>query len=282
MRHLAAVLLLATAAPAGADLVLLDNGNSFEGVVTEVTASQVRLRLAYGELTLPLSLVRRIERSATDLEEYFARADRLSDLEPAAAADWLELAGWATRRGIEHGAIQAAKTAARLDPHLEGLAPRMRALGYVLDEELDRWMPYEELMRRRGFLLLEGEWISADELAARDRAREAISRQREAAAREERLAQAVELLALSQVERVREPREAPPALVVPSYGYPVAVFPAGWFEPGHVRAVHDLPEEPPNHRQGPSVLEQLLRRQPGSVIPLRPPRRVHHGSIGQR
>ena len=46
------------------------------------------------------------------------------------------------------------------------------ALRRALDEELDRWIPYAESMRRRGFVMAGGQWISREESEARQRARE--------------------------------------------------------------------------------------------------------------
>lgn len=281
---------LLAALPAVADTVHLENGNSFEGVVTELSDSRVVIRLAFGQLELSRASVARVERASSDQQEYFRRADALAADPEATGGEWLALSQWARRRGLVHSASEAAKTAATLAPALPELAATMRGLGYVLDEELDAWVPQADFMRRRGFRFEEGQWITREESLARARAREEERRERRAEARDERLARAVEMLALSQLESARdEPAEAVREL--PASGFPVAAFPGpivlrgGFFSPRHAPAPPAVPpsadprfRQDPFRRPPPSVTEQLLRRQPGSLIPLLPPRH-HQGTI---
>ena len=54
------------AAPLRADDVFLHNGNTFEGVIVVAeTDEQVRIRLAYGEMSLPASWIERIDRTGS-------------------------------------------------------------------------------------------------------------------------------------------------------------------------------------------------------------------------
>ncbi len=249
--------------PVAADDVYLRNGKSFEGVVTEESETEVLIRLPFGHLTLPSSSVLRIERSETTQSTFYERFERLNRSDQAEAADWLELARWALARDLEHSARQAARRAALLDPDLEGLAPLMRQLGYVLDEDLGRWVPYDDFMRRRGFVLVSGQWISREEMAAQARARQEEREDRRAEARDDRVAQAIQLLALSQVERLQG--QGPSSDRV---GIPVALLPVG----GAVipTLVHPGPVAYPvvSFNSSPAVLDQLVRRQPGSLIPI--------------
>lgn len=187
LRHGAALAsLLFLSAPSFADTVYLANGRAFEGVIAEVTDSEVRIRMPGGSLSLPRSHVLRVESSDSDFAEYLRRKETLRR-GGAGAADWLALARWAKERGISHGAREASLIAAEAEPRLEGLAPLMRSYAYVLDEQLDRWVPYSDYMRRRGFVHSNGQWITREEYAARVRAEEE-ERERRRAEQAERLA----------------------------------------------------------------------------------------------
>ncbi len=250
--------------PLAADDVYLRNGRSFEGVVTEKNETEVLIRLPFGHLTVPSSSVLRIEKSDTNQSVFYERFEELTLSEEAQAADWLELARWAMERELEHSARQAAGRAALLDPDLKGLAPVMRRLGYVLDEEIGRWIPYEDFMRRRGFVLVSDSWISREELAAQASARREERAARRAETRDERIAQAVELVALSQVERLQDQRSYRDKV-----GFPVAVIPVGGAVfPTFVHSIGFVGHPVVGFNSSPAVLDQLVRRQPGSLIPI--------------
>ena len=285
-RFFAALLLaLLFHAPASADTVYLANGRTFEGVIAEVGDSEVKIRMAGGSLSLPKSHVARVEPSDSDLAAYLRRKEALRRNGEAKAADWLALARWARSEGLAHGVREAALIAADLDPHLEGLAPLLRGHGYVLDEQLDRWVPYNDYMRRRGFVLSGGQWITREENAARVRAQEeeaARSRADRAAARAAQATQAVrevelELARLELRDRVRR-EEQPPAYY--GGGMPVYVYPGFWppfpvpVPPCHGHGCggnQPEPPGPPHHRPPHRTIRDDGRGSythvPGSLIP---------------
>lgn len=275
---------------ASADDVFLKNGRKFEGVIAEVTDSQVRIRMQGGVISLPKSQVLRVDEKDSDLSGYLRRKETLRRA-GASAQDWLELARWARTQGLEQGTREAALAAAELDPKLEGLAPILRSFRYAYDEQLGRWVSYEESMRRRGFVFVSGVWVSREELAARDRQREQEIARRRAdaeAARAERTARQTELLLATQTalleETVRERRQGQgqgPYLYTPSYGWPVVVIP-GYFPPGPPRPPHHCPHgdcgpgtggnggsgpEPPSQPRPPRDGHGGFIRIPGSLIP---------------
>lgn len=273
-RFAAALFACVLAAPALADDVHLTNGKTFEGVIAEETETRVLIRMPGGQLTLPKSQVARIERSDSDFGEYLRRRSAVE--RGGTAAEWLELARWARANGLEHGTREAALRAAELDPGIEGLAPLLSRFGYVFEREAGRWMTHEESMRRRGFVLAEGEWVSREEAAARRRAREeqlaSANAEREAARAARVARQTAETeLALAEIRLRREvTRPEPPAYpFYPGYPVPVVVFPGFFF---------DVPEKPspekpfPGKHGGsvspdPSIGSNSFSRQPGSLIP---------------
>jgi hypothetical protein len=257
------LLLLVTlvAVPALADDVYLVNGRKFEGVVAETTDSQVRIQMQGGTLSLPKEQVLRVETGDSSLAEYLRRKEALKKNPSARAADWLELARWAHGKELDQATRESALAAATLDPKLEGLGPILRGYGYVLDPQLDRWVPYADSMRRRGLVLANGQWITRDEYQARlraqeeDLARRAFARQAAArAAREDRLAALAELSAVHQL--VQQPAPLYPYPIYgSSYGVPVVVVPGFWGGGGE-------PGPRPHHRQDSGGFTHV----PGSLI----------------
>lgn len=260
-----------------ADDVYLKNGKSFKDVIATEEGAQVRLKMPGGELALSRAQVLRIERGSSPYGDYLTRKGELGKA-PSAEA-WLGLALWAQGQGLQSGMREATLKAAQLDPDLQGLPPLMRRLDYVLEADLGRWIPYEESMRRRGFVREGNGWISAKELAHRERALEE-ERSRKAAAREaearDRLARQLEISLLAEtLKRKEAERQAPVAPVGPvfvSYGWPLVYLPAPTPEPPHSpRPRTEAPAAPsPSPVPGslpPSRPGNRFTRVPGSLLP---------------
>ena len=278
------LLLLLAAAPVVADDVHLVNGETFEGVIAEVQGDQVAIRLPHGMIRLPMTRVVRIDRAASAYEEYLARAEALAGGSSARA--WLELAVWARERDLPSCVRDAALEAARLDPDLDGLAPLLHELGYARDEQLGGWIPYDQMMVRKGYVEIDGRWVPAEVVAeAARQAREEHERQ-VAERREAQVDRAITLLALAQVREAREEseRQSAPAVVYPygaPLGAPVAVFPGSFAPRGRAprhapEGGHDqgAPSPAPSSSRAPAhhtgSWNDVARRQPGSIIPLQP------------
>ena len=268
------LLLLAVAALPGvahADDVYLANGRKFEGVVAESTDSEVRIQIQGGVLVLPKSQVLRVESGDSNLAEYLRRKEALKRSQ-AQATGWLELARWAKVRQLDQAARESALAAAALDPRLEGLAGVLRGYGYVLDEELDRWVTYADSMRRRGFVQSGGEWIGREEYQARVRAGEeqeararAAREERSRVAREDRLAALTELAIARDLAQSSQPAPGPytpwgtPVIMIPGYvTVPPVLPPGGGMDP------HPAPVPPVRE---PRNASSSFRRVPGSLIP---------------
>jgi hypothetical protein len=234
--------LLTTAAAASADDVYLTNGRSFEGVVAEVTETQVKIRMPGGELSLSRSQVARIESEDSPFAEYLSRKEAIRKSGNATA--WLELALWAQKHGLAQGIREAALKAAVLEPQLEGLAPLMRGAGYSFDAGLGRWIPYDEAMRRKGLVLSNGEWIPREQYQARQRAQEEIASRR-AAERADAVARQRHdaVLRLAEAQLYKEALRTAPA--PPAYTAPLYVFPGYFYVPPVVPS-------PPHHPNGPN------------------------------
>lgn len=270
-----------------ADDVFLTNGESFEGVIATQEGDRVRVRLAFGELLLPLGSIERIDESRSALDEFLERRAVLV-ADGATADEWLALARWARAHALDHNHREALLEAATLDPYLEGLRPGMRELGYVLDASLDRWVSHDDHMRGLGMVRSNGEWVRPETLQA---ARERPDSREERPAVEETLSRAVELLAMAELAREtsRPVTQTTPYYPAP-FGYPVA-YVAGWHLPpdrhgaiGRDKVVshpvaHSIVSQPSN-----AIARELLSRQAGSVVPMRIPDRgiVARPSPGRR
>jgi len=157
-------------APLLGDDVYLKNGRSFENVVAEVGDAQVRVHMPGGVVSLPRSAVDRVEKSDSSFAEYSRRKQDLESRargpRPPSVADWLELARWARANNLPQGVREAALRAAEINPREPGLAGLLRGFGYVYEESLDRWIPYDNAMRLHGMVQEGGTWVSREEHAA--------------------------------------------------------------------------------------------------------------------
>jgi hypothetical protein len=210
-----------------ADDVRLQNGKTFEGVIVAERDGTLDLQMPGGTISIPKSSVREVVPSDSPYTEYLSRAAELRGT-GAGAARWLELALWASSKQMETAAREAALVAAALDPSLAELAPRMRALGYELDEANGRWLPFEEVMRSRGLVLVDGNWLSREEAAELRRRNEEEARDREAA-RLERAAAEMRLAA-AEMELNRATYDSYPDYYDDWWGVPY-YWPVG-FHPG--------------------------------------------------
>jgi hypothetical protein len=279
------VLLLAgtlLSSPLSADDVYLTNGRSFKGVIAEVGETQVKIHMPGGELGIPKSQVARIEAGDSAYAEYLRRRGEVR-LAADRAGAWLDLARWAKANGLGQAAREAALAAADLDPRREGLITILRGEGYAYDEQLDRWIPYADAMRRQGMVLSSGEWITREEHAARELERQEAAERRAAAeadrtarARSEAVLRLAEIQLYKETLRATQPEPEPygPQYWWPGYLYvPPVVHPPHHPRPPHgpgPKPDHGLPPGSPNlPRKG---YGGLLERQPGSLLPVNPPR----------
>jgi hypothetical protein len=250
------------AGPVLADDVYLVNGRKFEGVLTETTDTQVKIIMQGGTLSLPADNVLKVEKGDSSLQEYLRRKEALK--KGGSAKEWLELSRWAQSKEMRQAGREAALAAAAIDPDLPGLAPVLRGYGYVFEQQLGRWIPYAESMRRQGFVLSGGQWITREELAIRTRAYEEEQTRRNAArleaAREDRLALLAELALVRDLAR----QEAqPPVNGIPLYPYgylgtPFVAVPGFGHRPGH-HGGKPMSGQPPGRTD--------FIRVPGSLIP---------------
>jgi hypothetical protein len=273
-------------APGFADTVYLANGRTFEGVIAEVTDSSVKIQMPGGSLSLPRSHVLRVDKSESDFAEYLRRKAELKR-SGAGAEEWLKLARWSKSQGLDQGTREAALAAADLDPHAAGIAPLLRSYGYVLDAQLERWIPYADSMRRKGLVQWNGQWITKEENAARLRAQQEEIAQRHAERAAVRAAQATRAareaeLALAEMElqeKLAQTQADSSALYAPyaAYAAPAYVYP--WYAPPVVSpppCQHcGAPQAHPPFRPGMRQEEHgsSFMHVPGSLIP---------GRLGQR
>ena len=187
-KRLLAVLWLLVPASAFGDQIILKGGARLDGVVVERRESSVVIEVAPGRVTIPASRIDRIIEGDSPLASYRERAASLS---PTDVDGWLALAQWAQDRQMLTQAHQAFEHVVSLDP---ANAAAQRALGHVLLN--GEWVSAEESYRARGYVQYEGRWLTLAERdeavreaaasAAAERARlelEARSREAEAAAR---------------------------------------------------------------------------------------------------
>lgn len=285
----AALLATLTVGTAVADDVYLTNGEVFEGVIAEVSPSQVRIHLPIGQMNLPRSQVLRVEEAETKLEVFRRRRAALVDSGSTSGEEWLDLARWARLNDLHREHREVALKTAELDPRMEGLAPIMHALGFTLDEDEGRWVTRSQYNRSRGLVFYEGEWMTEEERSDQVQERRAERVERLALAQvEARLsaqdhraqpeddsstAQALETLAQAQVELMQGVLAAvsPGSFVLPGFLGSATLFHAGFH--GSAGPSHFFPQHPGTSGLSFTNWDLLANRQPGSLIPVNHP---HH------
>lgn len=176
---LPAALLLA-AAPAAADEILLRNGRTLEGTVTEAGDTVVWERPGI-RMEIRREEVKEVRRTPTPREEFAAKVAALAAVEEgerrpsaeALAESRHRLGLWCAGRGLKAEAAEQQERALALDPEHAGAR---RALGYLRVE--GKWRLEEEVMRERGLLSVGGRWVTPEE-AARIAAGEVSPREKE-------------------------------------------------------------------------------------------------------
>jgi hypothetical protein len=233
-----------------ADEIRLHNGRTLEGVIVAESDASVELQLSGGTLSLAKSSVREVVRADSTYSEYLSRAAGLRRAGGSARA-WAELALWAKGHSLETAAREAAREAVDIDPGLPELAPLMRDFGFELDDESGLWLPYEEVMRNRGMVPVDGNWVTPERAAEIARLREEIARERRRDLEAERLERATAemRLAAAQMEAQRSMAWVPE----PSYlewGAPYYSWPPA-YRPGSPPGIRPDPPRPERPDRGP-------------------------------
>jgi hypothetical protein len=167
LKRMATLGLVAAALPAAAlaDEVFLKSGGRLSGRVVSRTDTTIEIDVGAGRIAVPVSSVERVEEGQSALQEYEERAGRLS----AGDVDgWLALGEWASARGLGSQATEAYHRALSASP---GDPRANAAVGNV--QVGASWVSEDEGYRARGFVELEGEWMTPAE-------RDAILRERAA------------------------------------------------------------------------------------------------------
>jgi hypothetical protein len=159
--------------PLFADDVYLKGGGEITGQIVEQSDKAVTIDIGGGSLTVQMSQVVRIEKGVSPLQEYRARAAKVS---AGDAEGWRALARWARDQAL---ATEARKAWMKVVGLLPDDAEANRALGHV--QLNGQWVTEEESYRARGFVQFEGQWVSPDERQAILDERHARSQQEQAA-----------------------------------------------------------------------------------------------------
>jgi len=144
--------------PVFADVVHLANGGKIEGKVTDL-GDRLKIEHRYGSLTVPKTSVTKIEKKTSLKEEYEAKLAKIDAKDAdarVALGRWLRDKGWGSQALKEYG------KALEIDPDHRGAHT---ALGHVFYE--GKWRTESEIMALRGFVRVDGEWVSGEEAARR-------------------------------------------------------------------------------------------------------------------
>jgi hypothetical protein len=180
---------------AGADQVILDNGEVLEGKALEEGDSVV-VRLDIGTVTLEKSEVREIKRGETALDELQKKKAGAKGESPA---ELHQIATWAKQHGLDSKARDLYRRIVAIAPND---AKAHQELG---DRQLEgKWLSEDEYMIAKGFVMYEGTWRTKDDI----RALEAEDRERrERVANRERIDKLEGELARMRGDQAAEERD---------------------------------------------------------------------------
>lgn len=159
---LVATVLLGTVAPLRADVFELKDGGQIEGALVDRSDDGLyRVRTADGaELTLDRNQIARIVPQNEALVEYRERSRQAADTADAHR----ELVAWCRGKGLTVEADHHLQRVADLDPDDDDAR---RSLGQL--RVGNRWLSREDAMRQRGFMMFDGKWRTAQDIAIRQR-----------------------------------------------------------------------------------------------------------------
>jgi hypothetical protein len=145
---------------ARADTIYLKNGKQFEGKVV-LQGDQVVLVSENGSrVFFPRDRVERVERGPAPWEVYARKFASLRKDDPQAQ---FQLAKWCRSKRLRKRAARHLQATVRLNPdHAEAreLLGQQKVGGV--------WVTREEALKARGYVLVDGKWLSPEEKAARD------------------------------------------------------------------------------------------------------------------
>lgn len=150
---------LALAAVAAADEVLLESGGKLVGRATRV-GEDVVVKTPTGEFRVPASQVKSITPGRTVWDEY---DDKVKAADAKDAKSQLDLGDWCKQKGLTTESRRHWKKAIEIDPDQADARAR---LGFIRYE--DRWLTNDEYYKARGFVKVGNEWIPEDEARRRD------------------------------------------------------------------------------------------------------------------
>ncbi len=143
--------------PVVADIVYLKNGAKFEGKVVREGDYYVIIR-GKSRIKVPADQVDRIEKAET-VDDIYAK--KVEELDQKDAKAWYVLAQWCRERKLRPEARECLEKVVRLDPAHKAAH---RDLGHVQHE--GHWMTRQEALLSKGFVLVDGQWLSPSEQAA--------------------------------------------------------------------------------------------------------------------
>ena len=170
----AAALMAAGAFPAAADEIVLTNGKTITGVRREAPdrPGKVVVDVPQGRIVLDAEQVASVRPGRTALHEYEERRRRLGDSRDPQA--YVGLMEWCRENGLTRYLDELARKVLELDPAHEAAH---RELGH--EKVGDRWLPYEEAQEAKGFVRVDGRWMTRSEAElVRARRQEAEDRRR--------------------------------------------------------------------------------------------------------
>lgn len=158
----AALVVFLAASGASADEVLLKDGGKLVGKAQKL-GDEIVVTTPHGETRVKAADVESITPGRTVWDDYADKLKELGEKDDKTAASQVALGDWCKEHGLAAEAGKHWRLAVELDPDQPDARKR---LGFVRYE--DRWLTTDEYYQARGFVKVDGEWISSEEARRRD------------------------------------------------------------------------------------------------------------------
>jgi len=223
------VIIVLVATPVLADDIYLRGGGMITGQIIEQNDESVTVDIGGGTISANMSTVVRIEKSTSPLQEYRARAVKISADDTEA---WRELARWAKGYALSTQAREAWRNVIAIlpDDHEANTALGMVQLN-------GEWVSQEESYRVRGYIQFDGEWMTPAEQQSILVDRQAHQAQAEAD-RQANEARIKEINAEQKAQKAQEEADRQEAQNPISWGW--GAGPNYWPHPRYPRAYYPV------------------------------------------
>ena len=223
---------LLAALPAGADEVLLTNGQKLVGLHRKdpAQADKVVVEVSVGTIVLDAKSVSSVNPGRTPLHDYADKWTSIKDSKKA--SDFWSLAQWSRDHKLSRYVADLAARTVALEPDHAAARAELRH-----EKHAGQWLTFEQAQEKRGFKSIEGAWMTQAEIELREirkleaSERSRIVREDREAAKEAERARRMEAAAEHQARMSAQLARLDGYFYSPSFAFTTPYFRPYWWAP---------------------------------------------------